>query len=66
MDDSDTKELLWEISRLKLNCVHPEEVVTVVAHIDGSPESKVPDVNEIEETQRFEQGPPVKETLSHK
>jgi hypothetical protein len=53
MDDSDTKELLWEVSRLKLNCVHPEEVVTVVAPLDGGPEIKVPDVNEIEENLRL-------------
>jgi hypothetical protein len=63
MDDSDTKNLLWELPRIKMNQIHPEEVVTNFAHSEGGPESEVPEVNEIEEIKRSEQALQVNDTL---
>ena len=63
MDDSDTKKLLWELPRIKMNQIHPEEVVTSFAHSEGGPQSELPEVNDIVEIKRSEQAPQVNDAL---
>jgi hypothetical protein len=64
MDDYGTKVLPKKQPPLPANQILPKEIDNDAAHSEGGPESEVPHVNdEIEETQRSEQAPPVKETL---
>jgi hypothetical protein len=64
MDENGTKVLPKKQPPLPANRILPKEIDNEVAHSEGGPESEVPHVNEIEETQRSEQAPSVKETLS--
>ena len=63
MDDNGTKVLRKKQPPLSPNRILPKEIDKDVAHSEGGPESRVPHVNEIQETQRSEQAPSVKETL---
>jgi hypothetical protein len=63
MDDNGTKVLPKKLPPLPANQILPKEIDNDVAHSEGGPESEVPHVNEIKETQRSEQAPPVIETL---
>jgi hypothetical protein len=63
MDDNGTKVLPKKQPPLPANRILPKEVDEDVAHSESGPESKVPHVNEIEETQRSEQAPSVIEML---
>ena len=64
MDDNSTKVLPKKQPPLPPNRILPKEIENDPAHSEGGPESELPDVNEIKGTQRSEQAPPVKETLS--
>jgi hypothetical protein len=63
MDDSSKKLLPKKQPPLPPNRILPKETDNDIAHSEGGPESELPHVNEIEETQRSEQAPPLKETL---
>jgi hypothetical protein len=64
MDDNGTKVLPKKQPPLPPNRILPKEIENDTAQSEGGPESEVPHVNQIQETQRSEQAPPVKETLS--
>jgi hypothetical protein len=64
MDDNGTKVLPKKLPLLPPNSILPKEIQNDPASSEGGPESEVPDVNEIKGTQRSEQAPLVKETLS--
>ena len=63
MDEKGTKVFPKKLPPLPANRFHPKKIDNDVANSEGGPESEVPPVNEIEETQRSEQASPVKETL---
>jgi hypothetical protein len=64
MDDNGTKVLPKKQPPLPANRILPKEEEIDFEDSEGGPESKVPDVNEIEETQRSEPALPIKEILS--
>jgi hypothetical protein len=63
MDDNGTKVLPKKLPPLPPNRILPKEIEKELAHFEGSLESEVPIVNEIEETQRSEHAPTFKEKL---
>jgi hypothetical protein len=63
MDDNGTKKVPKKLPPLPPNRIFPKEIDNDVAQSEGGPESEMPHVNEIEETQRSEQAPALKETL---
>jgi hypothetical protein len=63
MDDNGTKVLPKKQPPLPANRILPKEPEIDFEDSEGGPESEEPHINEIEETQRSEQAPTVKETL---
>jgi hypothetical protein len=61
MDVKGTKVLPKKQPPLPSNSILPKETEIDFGLYEGGPESEVPEVNEIEETQQFEQAPPVKD-----
>ena len=60
MNDNCTKVFPKMLPPLPQNYILPKDLEKDFMHFEDGPDSEVPDVNEIEETQRSEQAPPLK------